>query len=323
MQDRPTIVVPGRMSEFVRERLPDHFLPVFLDAADPALVTADLGPRVSGIAIQGKLPSGFVDAFPNLEIIASFGVGYDGVDAAHAAGRGIVVTNTPDVLTEEVADTTIGLLINTLRRLPAAEQWLRQGRWAKEGPFALSPLTLRGRTVGLYGLGRIGRAIARRLESFGVSIAYHTRRPRDDLSYAYYPTLKAMAEAVDTLIVIVPGTEDTRRAVDAGVLAALGSNGVLISVGRGTTVDEAALADALQRGIIAAAGLDVFEKEPYVPDALLALPNVSLLPHVGSASQATRKAMGDLVVDNLVAWFDTGAALTPVPETPFKRRGRA
>ena len=296
---------------------------MILDAADPALVTADLGPRVSGIPIQGKLPSGFVDAFPNLEIIASFGVGYDGVDAAHAAGRGIVVTNTPDVLTEEVADTTIGLLINTLRRLPAAEQWLRQGRWAKEGPFALSPLTLRGRTVGLYGLGRIGRAIARRLESFGVSIAYHTRRPRDDLSYAYYPTLKAMAEAVDTLIVIVPGTEDTRRAVDAGVLAALGSNGVLISVGRGTTVDEAALADALQRGIIAAAGLDVFEKEPYVPDALLALPNVSLLPHVGSASQATRKAMGDLVVDNLVAWFDTGAALTPVPETPFKRRGRA
>ena len=323
MQDRPTIVVPGRMSEFVRERLPDHFLPVFLDAADPALVTADLAAAVSGIAIQGKLPSGFVDAFPNLEIIASFGVGYDGVDAAHAAGRGIVVTNTPDVLTEEVADTTIGLLINTLRRLPAAEQWLRQGRWAKEGPFALSPLTLRGRTVGLYGLGRIGRAIARRLESFGVSIAYHTRRPRDDLSYAYYPTLKAMVEAVDTLIVIVPGTEDTRRAVDAGVLAALGSNGVLISVGRGTTVDEAALADALQRGIIAAAGLDVFEKEPYVPDALLALPNVSLLPHVGSASQATRKAMGDLVVDNLVAWFDTGAALTPVPETPFKRRGRA
>ena len=323
MQDRPTIVVPGRMSEFVRERLPDHFLPVFLDAADPALVTADLAAAVSGIAIQGKLPSGFVDAFPNLEIIASFGVGYDGVDAAHAAGRGIVVTNTPDVLTEEVADTTIGLLINTLRRLPAAEQWLRQGRWAKEGPFALSPLTLRGRTVGLYGLGRIGRAIARRLESFGVSIAYHTRRPRDDLSYAYYPTLKAMAEAVDTLIVIVPGTEDTRRAVDADVLAALGSNGVLISVGRGTTVDEAALADALQRGIIAAAGLDVFEKEPYVPDALLALPNVSLLPHVGSASQATRKAMGDLVVDNLVAWFDTGAALTPVPETPFKRRGRA
>ncbi|KQY11345.1 2-hydroxyacid dehydrogenase [Rhizobium sp. Root482] len=320
MQGRPTIVVPGRMSEFVRERLPDHFQPVFLDAADPALVTADLAASVSGIAIQGKLPSGFVDAFPNLEIIASFGVGYDGVDAAHAAGRGIVVTNTSDVLSEEVADTTIGLLINTLRRLPAAEQWLRQGRWAKEGPFALSPLTLRGRTVGLYGLGRIGRAIARRLESFGVSIAYHTRQPRDDLAYAYYPTLVEMAGAVDTLIVIVPGTEETRRTVNAEVLAALGDEGVLISVGRGTTVDEAALADALQRGVIAAAGLDVFENEPYVPDALLALPNVSLLPHVGSASRATRKAMGDLVVDNLVSWFKTGAALTPVAETPFRRR---
>ena len=323
MQGRPTIVVPGRMSEFVRERLPDHFQPVFLDAADPALVTADLAASVSGIAIQGKLPSGFVEAFPDLEIIASFGVGYDGVDAAHAAGRGIVVTNTPDVLSEEVADTTIGLLINTLRRLPAAEQWLRQGRWAKEGPFALSPLTLRGRTVGLYGLGRIGRAIARRLESFGVSIAYHTRQPRDDLAYAYYPTLVEMAGAVDTLIVIVPGTEETRRTVNAEVLAALGDEGVLISVGRGTTVDEAALADALQRGVIAAAGLDVFENEPYVPDALLALPNVSLLPHVGSASRATRKAMGDLVVDNLVSWFKTGAALTPVAETPFRRRKRA
>lgn len=320
MQGRPTILVPGRMSEFVRERLPDHFQLVFLDAADPALVTADLAASVSGIAIQGKLPSGFVDAFPDLEIIASFGVGYDGVDAAHAASRGIVVTNTPDVLTEEVADTTIGLLINTLRRLPAAEQWLRQGRWAKEGPFALSPLTLRGRTVGLYGLGRIGRAIARRLESFGVSIAYHTRQPRDDLAYAYYPTLVEMAGAVDTLIVIVPGTEETRRTVNAEVLAALGDEGVLISVGRGTTVDEAALADALQRGVIAAAGLDVFENEPYVPDALLALPNVSLLPHVGSASRATRKAMGDLVVDNLVSWFKTGAALTPVAETPFRRR---
>ena len=184
-------------------------------------------------------------------------------------------------------------------------------------------MTLRGRTVGLYGLGRIGLAIAKRLEAFGVSIAYHTRTRREGLAYTHYPTLKGMAEAVDTMIVIVPSTESTRKTVNAEVLEALGSQGVLINVGRGTTVDEAALADALQRGVIAAAGLDVFENEPHVPEALLALPNASLLPHVGSASQATRNAMADLVVDNLVAWFETGAALTPVTETPFKRRETA
>lgn len=317
---RPRILVPGKMSQRVLDRLPDHFEAVFVAAADPELVTADLASGVSGIAVQGKILAGFIDAFPNLEIIANFGVGYDGVDAAHAAKRGVAVTNTPDVLTEEVADTAIGLLLNTLRRFPAAEQWLRQGRWTKDGAFALSPLTLRGRTVGLYGLGRIGLAIARRLEAFGISIAYHTRTPREGLAYTHYPTLKDMAEAVDTIIVIVPGTDSTRRTVNAEVLEALGPQGVLINVGRGTTVDEAALADALQRGVIAAAGLDVFENEPHVPDALLALPNVSLLPHVASASQATRNAMADLVVDNLVAWFETGAALTPVAETPFKRK---
>ena len=317
---RPRILVPGKMSQRVLDRLPDHFEPVFVAAADPALLTAELASGVAGIAVQGKIPAGFIDAFPNLEIIANFGVGYDGVDAGHAAKRGVVVTNTPDVLTEEVADTAIGLLLNTLRRFPAAEQWLRQGRWAKDGAFALSPLTLRGRTVGLYGLGRIGLAIAKRLEAFGVSIAYHTRTPREGLAYTHYPTLKGLAEAVDTIVVIVPGTESTRRTVNAEVLEALGPQGVVINVGRGTTVDEAALADALQRGVIAAAGLDVFENEPHVPEALLALPNAALLPHVGSASQATRNAMADLVVDNLVAWFETGAALTPVAETPFKRK---
>jgi len=317
---RQRILVPGKMNQRVLDRLPDHFEPVFIAATDPALVTAELSSSVAGIAVQGKIPAEFVHAFPKLEIIANFGVGYDGVDAVHAAERGVMVTNTPDVLTEEVADTAIGLLLNTVRCFPVAEQWLRQGRWVKEGAFVLTPLTLRGRTVGLYGLGRIGLAIAKRLEAFGVSIAYHTRTPREGLAYTYYPTLKSMAEAVDTIIVIVPGTESTRRTVNAEVLQALGPQGVLINVGRGTTVDEEALIDALQRGVIAAAGLDVFENEPHVPEALLALPNVSLLPHVASASQATRDAMADLVVDNLVAWFETGAALTPVPETPFKRK---
>ncbi|WP_457581380.1 2-hydroxyacid dehydrogenase [Ensifer canadensis] len=315
----PRILVPGKINERVLQRLPEMFEIVRLERADPNLVKTDMA-DIRGIAVSGRVPADLMDALPGLEIVANFGVGYDGVDVKHAASKGIVVTNTPDVLSEEVADTAIGLLINTLRLLPQAEQWLRQGRWVRDGAFPLSPLSLRGRSVGLYGLGRIGLAIAKRLEAFGVSVAYHTRTPREGLSYAYYPTLERLAAAVDTLVVIVPGTEATRKTVNADVLSALGSNGVLINVGRGSTVDEAALVSALQDGVIAGAGLDVFDNEPHVPDALLALANVSLLPHVASASVVTRNAMADLVVDNLKAWFSTGKALTPVPETPFTRR---
>lgn len=317
----PRILVPGKINERVLQRLPEMFEIVRVDQADPDLVTTDMT-DIRGIAVSGRIPAGLMDALPGLEIIANFGVGYDGVDVQHAATRGIVVTNTPDVLSEEVADTAVGLLINTLRLLPQAEEWLRQGRWVREGAFPLSPLSLRGRRVGLYGLGRIGLAIAKRLEAFGVSVAYHARSRRDGLTYAYHSTLEGLAGAVDTLVVIVPGTEATRKTVNAEVLSALGKNGVLINVGRGSTVDEKALIAALQNGVIAGAGLDVFDNEPHVPDALLALPNVSLLPHVASASVVTRNAMADLVVDNLKAWFSTGKALTPVPETPFARPAR-
>ena len=189
-----------------------------------------------------------------------------------------------------------------------------------EGNFPLTPLTLRGRTVGIYGLGRIGLAIAKRLEGFGVEIVYHTRSKREGLAYRYYPSLMEMASAVDTLIAIVPKTDETYKTINAEVLAALGPTGVLVNVGRGWTVDEDALAEALRTGVIAAAGLDVFQDEPNVPDALLALPNASLLPHVASASVATRDAMAEHVAANLVSWFSTGKALTPVPETPFVRR---
>ncbi|MEI3852995.1 MULTISPECIES: 2-hydroxyacid dehydrogenase [Ensifer] len=317
--NRTRVLVPGKINQRVIDRLAEQFEVVRIESADPALVTPDMQ-DVKAVAVAGRLPGALMQALPQLEIIANFGVGYDGVEVAHAAAKGIAVSNTPDVLTEEVADTAVGLLLNTLRQLPQAEQWLRQGRWSRDGAFPLSPLSLRGRSVGLYGLGRIGLAIARRLEAFGVSIAYHTRSPREGLPYAYHPTLVGLAAAVDTLIVIVPGTEATRHTVNAEVLVALGSNGVLINVGRGSTVDEPALIAALQKGVIAGAGLDVFENEPQVPDALLALPNVSLLPHVASASVVTRNAMADLVVDNIAAWFATGRALTPVPETPFSRR---
>ena len=320
MTAKTRILVPGTIRERVLDRLKDAFDVVRIERADPALLARSEAASISGAAVSGRFDAALIEHLPGLEIIASFGVGYDGVDVAAASAHGIAVTNTPDVLNDEVADTTIGLLLNTVRQLPQAETWLREGRWKREGAFPLTPLTLRGRTVGIYGLGRIGLAIAERLKGFGVGIAYHTRRPRADVSYAYYPSLTELAQAVDTLIAIVPKTEETHRTIDAAVLRALGPNGVLINVGRGWTVDEDALISALRDGTIAAAGLDVFYDEPNVPEALLVLPNVSLLPHVASASVATRDAMADLVVDNLAAWFDKGEALTPVPETPFRRK---
>jgi lactate dehydrogenase-like 2-hydroxyacid dehydrogenase len=184
-----------------------------------------------------------------------------------------------------------------------------------KGDYPLSRLTLRGRSVGIFGMGRIGLAVARRLEAFGLAVAYHNRRQVEGLAYHYHPTLKGLAEAVDTLISVAPGGASTEKAVNAEILSALGRNGVFVNIGRGSTVDEAALAAALANGTIAAAGLDVFADEPNVPPALLAAPNTSLLPHVGSASEHTRHAMADLCVDNLVSWFSERRPLTPVPET--------
>ena len=254
---------------------------------------------------------------PDLEIVASFGVGYDHIDARAAAKRGIVVTHTPYVLTEEVADTAIGLLLSTVRELPQAERYLRAGKWL-EANYPLSRATLRNRTVGLVGMGRIGRAIAQRLEAFGVPIVYHTRQPRPDLAYRHYPRLIDMARDVDTLVVIVPGGAATRNMIDASVLDALGPDGVLINVARGSVVDEDALIEALKTRKIFAAGLDVFVNEPAVPAELLALDNVVLLPHLGSASVFTREKMDQLLVDNLLAWSRGEPPLTPVPETPWQ-----
>lgn len=320
MAAKTRILVPGTIRERVLDRLKDVFDIVRIEKADPALLARSEAASISGVAVSGSFDAAMIEHLPSLEIIASFGVGYDGIDVAAAAGRGIVVTNTPDVLNDEVADTTVGLLINTVRRLPQAETWLREGRWTREGAFPLTPLSLRGRRAGIYGLGRIGLAIAERLKGFGIEIAYHTRRPREGVPYAYHPSLMELAEAVDILIAIVPKTAETHRTIDAAVLRALGPNGVLINVGRGWTVDEAALAAALQDGVIAAAGLDVFYDEPNVPEALLSAPNATLLPHVASASVVTRDAMADLVADNLLSWFGRGAALTPVPETPLSRK---
>ncbi|MER8464469.1 2-hydroxyacid dehydrogenase [Mesorhizobium sp. M1396] len=309
------ILVPGDFNDHAIDRINRTFRRVTIERADPSLVTDEMRGNVRGIASFAGINAAMMDALPNLELIASFGVGYDSVDVGHAAAKNIMVTNTPDVLTEEVADTAIGLLINTVRDLPRAETWLRDGSWVRKGNYPLSRLTLRGRSVGIFGMGRIGQAIARRLEAFGLPVSYHNRRQVEGLSYQYHPTLKGLAEAVDTLISVAPGGASTEKAVNAEILSALGADGVFVNIGRGSTVDETALAASLANGIIAAAGLDVFADEPNVPKALLDAPNTSLLPHVGSASGHTRRAMADLCVDNLVSWFTERRPLTPVPET--------
>jgi lactate dehydrogenase-like 2-hydroxyacid dehydrogenase len=297
------------LAGFTVHRLPAAGREAMLDAINQV--------RAMAVTAMDRIDDALFARLPKLEIIASFGVGYDHVDASAAARRGIIVTNTPDVLTEEVADTTLGLLLCTVRELPQAERYLRAGKWPECG-YRLSPATLRNRTVGLIGMGRIGMAIARRLEAFGVPIVYHTRQPRPELPYLYYANLIDMAKAVDTLIVIVPGGAATRNMIDAKVLEALGPNGVLINIARGSVVDEPALIAALKEKKIFAAGLDVYANEPHVPPELMTMENVVLLPHLGSASLFTREKMDQLVVDNILAWAARKPPLTPVPETPWR-----
>jgi lactate dehydrogenase-like 2-hydroxyacid dehydrogenase len=266
---------------------------------------------------QGQMSASLLERFPKLEIVASFGVGYDNVDVKYAAAHGIIVTNTPEVLTEEVADTALGLLLCTVRELPQAERYVRAGHWAKQG-FPLSKATLRNRTVGMVGMGAIGQATARRLDAFGVPVVYHTRKPRPEVSYRHYPKLIDMARDVDTLLVIVPGGAATANMINAEVLDALGPNGIVINMARGSVVDEPALIKALQDKRIMAAGLDVYVKEPEVPQALIEMENVVLFPHVGSASVYTRDKMDQLVADNILAWIAGKPPLSPVPETPWR-----
>ncbi|MET0530866.1 MAG: 2-hydroxyacid dehydrogenase [Microvirga sp.] len=307
------IVIETLDKAFTLHRLWEH--------DDPEAYLRDIGPRIRGVAtstLYARMDRTLFESLPNLEIVSSFGVGYDNVDVAEAAIRKIIVTNTPDVLNDEVADLTLGLLLATLRKIPQADRYLRKGQWLKAS-FPLSP-TLRGRKVGIIGLGRIGKAIARRLEGFGVTIAYHGRNRQAEVAYAYHPTLLGMAEDCDVLIAITPGGAATQNLINAEILKALGPNGVLINVARGSVVDEEALIDALQSGTILAAGLDVYPDEPRVRQELIDMEHVVLLPHIASASIHTRNAMGQLVADNLVSWFDGKGPLTPVAETPYPAR---
>jgi lactate dehydrogenase-like 2-hydroxyacid dehydrogenase len=314
------IVLPEKIFAGTRTTLETEFAPHFLaEAPDRAKLIADIAPRVRAIARGNHVPidKPLIDSFPNLEIIAVFGAGYDGVDVAYAHERGLVVTNTPNVLNEEVADYTIGLMVMTARDLLRAERYLRDGSWARLGQFAPTPGSFRDRTVGLVGLGRIGRAIARRLDAMRIPVVYHARNARQDVSYGYYRSLLEMAADVDTLVVAVPGGAGTRHLVNAEILAALGRRGIVVNIGRGSAIDEDALLHALETHAIQAAGLDVFATEPAIDPRFLALDNVVLLPHSGSASQVTHGAMGQLLVDSLKSWFESGRPLTPVPETPW------
>src|SRR5215468_7580376 len=291
----------------------------FSEVKDQEKFFAEVAPRLRAIACSAseeRIDAALMERFPRLEIVSSFAVGYDHIDTRWAAAHGVTVTNTPDVLTEEVADTALGLLLCTVRELPQAERYLRAGKWPQKG-YPLSKATLRDRTVGMVGMGRIGQAIARRLDAMQVPVVYHSRRPAAGVSYRHYPKLIDMARDVDTLLVITPGGAETKNLINAEVLSALGPKGILINMSRGSVVDDPALITALQDKTILSAGLDVFAREPEVPAELLAMDHVVLFPHVGSASVATRERMDQLVVDNLLAWAAGKPPLTPVSETPW------
>ncbi|MEM9633468.1 MAG: 2-hydroxyacid dehydrogenase [Pseudomonadota bacterium] len=310
------ILIPRPMQPEVQQQLDALFkVHKLYETDDPEVLLDKIGDRIKGVALTGiAVDTAFLRKIPNAEIISSFGVGYDHINTQDCLAAGVMVTHTPDVLTDEVADTAVGLMIMTIREFGQAENWLRAGKWESKGPYPLTPATLRGRKLGIFGLGRIGKAIAKRAEALGLEICYHGRHKQEGVNYPYHATLKDLAAACDTLMVVAPGGAETEHAVNAEVLHALGPSGVVINIGRGSVVDETALIEALEAGTIFGAGLDVFEHEPHVPEKLMQLPRVTLLPHVGSASQATRNAMGQLVVDNLKSWFETGKAVTPVPE---------
>lgn len=320
MSGKPDVLLVGHKKPTIVNGLANAVtLHALIDAKDPDAFLSPLADKISGIAVAytaNKIDAAFMQRFPKLKMIASFGVGYDHVDAKWAGAHGIIVTNTPDVLNEEVADTALGLLLMTVRELPQGERYLRAGKWP-QGGYRLSPATLRDRTVGIVGMGRIGRAIGKRLEAFGVPVVYHSRNPQQGVTYKYYPKLLDMARDVDTLMLIVPGGAATKNMINADVLKALGPNGIVINMARGSVIDEPALIEALKSKTIMSAGLDVFVNEPHVPAELMAMENVVLLPHLGSASVHTRRAMDQLVVDNLLAWIAGKPPLTPVPETPW------
>jgi D-3-phosphoglycerate dehydrogenase len=310
---KPGLLVVGELPAWDLEALTERFdVHLHYAAEDKAGMLARGRDTIRAIATKGEVgaDAAMMDALPKVEIIACYGVGYDLIDVPAAKARGIRVTNTPDVLTEEVADMAIGLLLSAARRIPAGDAWVRDGSWATKGSF---PLTTRvwGKRLGIVGLGRIGSAIARRAAAFGMPIAYSARQ-RKDVPYEWYPTPAALAPHVDVLMVSAAGGPATKGLVDRAAIEALQPGAIFCNVSRGTVVDEAALLEALRAGRIGAAGLDVFLNEPTIDPAFLTFDNVVLQPHAASGTVETRKDMGRLMRENLEAQMDGRPLLTPV-----------
>lgn len=311
--DKPELLVVGVLPDWDLEALARRFtLRLLYEAPDRAAFLAQHGPAIRAIATKGELgaDAALMDALPGLEIVACYGVGVDAIDLAHARARGIRVTNTPDVLSEEVADMAFALLLATARRIPFGDAWVRSGDWAAKGSM---PLTTRvyGKRIGIVGLGRIGAGIARRAEGFGMAVLY-SGRARKDVPYAYHATPAAMAPHCDILVVSAAGGAATRNLVDRAAIQALPRGVIFVNVSRGTVVEEAALLEALRSGHVAAAGLDVFLNEPAIDPVWATLPQVVLAPHAASGTVETRKAMGALMRENLEAQFDGRPLPTPV-----------
>ncbi|MEQ9041919.1 MAG: 2-hydroxyacid dehydrogenase [Silicimonas sp.] len=315
MPDKPRLLQIGDITERMRTRIEAGFeITKLFDLEDRAGFLAAEGAEFVAVATDGHwgVPGDVTEALTNLKVAASYGVGYDAIDADGLAARGVLVSHTPDVLNDEVADTAMMLWLAVSRELIPAERWARSGDWERKGAYPLTR-TVRGRTVGIVGLGRIGQTIAELAGAFDATVIYHARSKKD-VDHAFYPDLVEMARDADVLIVITPGGAETRHMVSAEVIDALGPEGILINVSRGSVVDEAALVAALRDGRLGGAGLDVFEAEPKIPDALKSMQNVVLLPHVGSGTVETRAAMGDLVCANLERWLAEGRVVSPVPE---------
>ena len=308
------ILVTAPLPPFLYDPLKaDYRCHDYVQSNDKAGLLAAEGGRIRGLVQGGGTvtPTELLEQLPKLEIISVFGVGYDGVPVAYCKKRGLKVTNTPDVLTDDVADVALGLILMTGRGFVRLNRFAQAGEWGKRAPELTTKLA--GRKVGILGLGRIGKAIAERVRAMGMKVAYTGRKPQD-VPYEYVRDLKALAAAVDFLVVACPGGEATRNIVSVDILAALGKKGTLVNIARGSIVDEPALVAALKAGVIKGAGLDVFADEPHIPPELFAMDNVVVLPHVGSATRETRQAMGDLCKANLDAYFGGKGVLTLIPE---------
>ncbi len=312
---KPEIIQMGSYPDWDQKPLDEAFvMHRYFEAADKAAFLAEVGPRVRGMATRGELGASaeVIAACPKLEVISVYGVGYDAVNLDACRARGIRVTNTPDVLTKDVADLGVGMMLMQARGMNGAEAWVRDGSWASRGGYPLQRRVW-GRRAGILGLGRIGHEVALRLEGFGMDVAYCNPTPKEYAkNWTYMPDPVALADWADFYFVTLAASAATRHIVDRRVIEALGPEGMLINISRAANIDEEALLDALESGRLGSAALDVFEGEPKLNPRFLALPNVLLQPHHASGTVETRKAMGQLLRDNLTAYFAGNPLLTPV-----------